>query len=160
MALASRRDQARRAGDQRDRALRRAQITRRRGFGQVVSRSGVNDLARVRLPQRVANPRHFQIERMVAGKRQQIETERRQRIERFRRGEKSPALGNRLAFFGDRGFQVGENHIALQQPLDHRHRRRRGRAQIRPDHRLPRQRNREHIGLCPHAIPDHAQHHQ
>jgi hypothetical protein len=61
------------------------------------------------------------------------------RIERFGRSEKSPAFADRLAFFGDRGFQVGEHHIALQQALDDRHRGGRGGADIRPDHRLPRQ---------------------
>ena len=53
-----------------------------------------------------------------------------QRMERFRRSEKSPTLVDRLTFFGDCGFKVGEYYIALQQPLDHRYRHRCGRPEI------------------------------
>src|SRR5712671_6223054 len=100
------------------------QIARRYSFSYVVSSSCVNDLPAVRLAEGVLNARHFQIESMVAGQRQKVKTESFQSVERFRRSEKSPALVDSLAFFGDRGFQVGEHHIALQQPLDYRHLRR------------------------------------
>src|ERR1700732_3209294 len=102
----------------------------------------MNDLPAVRLPDRVLNARYFQIECMVVGQGQQVKTEGCQRIERFRRSEKSPTLVDRLTFFGDCGFKVGEHHIALQQLLDHWYCRRCGRPDIRPDHRLPRQGDR------------------
>ena len=92
---------------------------------------------------RVLNALHSQIERVIAGKRDQIKTEGLQRVERLGRREKSPALMNGLAFFGDGGFQVGENHVALEQALNRRHGLGRGLARVRAKHGLPRQRDRD-----------------
>src|SRR6185437_3078558 len=96
-------------------ALRRAQITWRDGFGHRVSRAGMNDVPEFRLADSVLNARHFQIECVVAGERQQVKPEALQGIERCGRGEKSPALMDRLTLFRDRGFQIREDDVALQE---------------------------------------------
>src|SRR5271154_1307695 len=99
----------------------------------------MDDLPAVRLANRVLNTRGLQIECMVAGEGQQIKSESLQSVERFRWRQETPALCDGLALLGHGRLKIRECHVSLQQPLDYRHFRRRRRANIRPDHRLPRQ---------------------
>ena len=133
------------------------QVTGRNGLSCILPRAGVNDLSRVRFPDRVRDSGRFQVERVIAGKRHQVETERLQRVQRLWRRQKPAAFPYRLALFRNGGLKIRKSHIALQQPLDHRQLRRRRSPHVRPDHRLPRQRNRERIRLRPRASPRRAE---
>lgn len=86
-------DQTRGHGHQRNRALRRVQITGRDGFLHVVADPGVNDVAAFYFAQGVLNTGNLKIERMIIGQRQQIEAQNLQRVERFGRGEKPARRG-------------------------------------------------------------------
>ena len=71
------------------------------GIAEQNMMAAAGGLAAVGLMESVLNALHFQIECMVARQRQQVKAESCQRVERFRRREKSPALMNGLALFGN-----------------------------------------------------------
>jgi len=108
----------------------------------------------VGLSQRIAHTRVLQVERVVARQRQQVEPQRCQCVERFGRREEPSAILNRLARFGDGGFQVREHHVAVQQSLHHGQGRRFRGPEIRADHRLARQHDRDRRRLRGHDDHD------
>ena len=137
----ARHHQARSAGHQRHGAVGGFQVGGRRRFIQSVAGAGMGDIAFRRNAHGVGQARLAQVEGMVVGQRQQVEAEAGQRFQR-RRGRQeaaAAAAGHGLAFLRDHAFEIGELHIAGQQPLDHRHFLRRGYPEIGAHHRLPRQ---------------------
>jgi hypothetical protein len=115
----------------------------------------MDDVSAVELPDCVPDARLPEIECVVVGQRHQIESHGGQRVERFRRCEKASAFGDAFARQGDGGFEVGEDHVAVQQAFDDRNGRWFGRSEIRAEHRLSRQDDRECGRLRRNSGGDH-----
>ena len=94
----------------------------------------MNHLAAIHLSDRVLNTRDFQIERMIVRRGEQVEAEGTQGIERFGRRQKTSPFLDGLAFFRDRSLEIGQHHVALQQPLNRRH----GRGRREDNHHIQR----------------------
>src|SRR6185436_19928003 len=95
--VSARRNQTRGARHQRDGSLRAPKVGRRCGFVECVSNARMYDATAVRFADRVLNARRLQVERVIVRERQQIETQRLERIERRGWREKSTALARGLA---------------------------------------------------------------
>ena len=104
------------------------------------------DPTAVRFADRVLNAGRLQVERVIVRERQQVETERLERIERLGRREKPTALARGLARQGHGRLEIREHDVAFEQSLDHRDGLWRGGTDVGSDHRLTRQRDRQGAG--------------